>query len=133
MKKKVIIIASAFVVVLAIVILVVVNSLSNSPKGVVRKFVNAVEKNDMRALADVATTETVQLIAMLGPKVQGLIASQAGAKPKSVTEKIDGDTAVVTILLEDDNEVTFDLIKVNGKWKVSIDTDFKGSSSSSYK
>lgn len=132
MKKK-IIIASAIIVVAVIVTLVVVNSLSNSPKGVVQRFVKAIEKNDMKALGEVATPETVQLIAMLGSKVQGMIASQAGGKPKSVTEKIDGDTAIVTILLQDDEEINFDLVKVNGKWKVSIDTDFKGSSSPSYK
>jgi hypothetical protein len=131
-KKKIIIVASV-VVVLAIVAMVVVNSLSNSPKAVVQRFVKAIEKNDMKALSEVATPDTVQLITMLGTKVQGMIASQTGGKPKSVTETIDGDTAVVTIVLEDDNEINFDLVKVNGKWKVSIDTDFKGSSSPSYK
>jgi hypothetical protein len=133
MNKKVIVLASTIVVVLAIVTLVIVNSLSNSPKGVVQRFVKAIEKNDMKALAEVATPNTVQFIAMLGSKVQGMIAAQAGSKPKSVTEAIDGDKAVVTILLQDDEEIKFDLVKVNGKWKVSIDMDFKGSSSPSYK
>ena len=117
-----------FLFCLTIMALMVNCSVMNSPKAAVLKFAKAVEQNDTKAMAKVATPETVQLMAMFGPKIQGMIAAQAGGKPK-VTEKINGDTAVVTIILEDGDEMNIDLIKVNGKWKVSIDTDIKGSSS----
>jgi ketosteroid isomerase-like protein len=94
----------------------------NSPKAALQKFAKAVEKNDMKALADVATPETVQLVAAFGSKIQGYLATAETekGKVKTVTEKIDGDTAVVTVAYENGDEEDFDLVKVDGKWKVSI-------------
>ena len=98
-------------------------SLANSPKVAVKKFGKAIEKNDMKALAKVATPETVQLVAMFGSKMQGYAASMSDKKVKNVMEEIDGDTAVVTIIFTDDEKEVFDLVKVNGKWKVDISMD----------
>jgi hypothetical protein len=98
-------------------------SLVNSPKAAVQKFGKAIEKNDMKALAKVATPETVQLVATFGSKIQGYAASMSARKVKTVTEKIDGDTAVVTVIFDDGEEENFDLKKVDGKWKVHISMD----------
>ena len=95
-------------------------SLVNSPKATVQKFVKAIEKNDMKAMAEVATPETVQLMAMFGTKVQGMVAANTSKKVKTVTETINGDTAVVTIVFDDGEDMSFDLVKADGKWKVSI-------------
>jgi len=95
-------------------------SLVNSPKAAVRKFGKAIEKNDMKALAKVATPETVQLVAAFGSKMQGYAASMSERKIKKVTEEINGNTAVVTIIFDDGDEENFDLKKVDGKWKVHI-------------
>jgi len=100
-------------------------SLGSSPKAAVQKFGKAIEKNDMKALAQVATPETVQLIAAFGSKIQGYAASMSAKKIKTVTEKIDGNTAVVTVIFADGEEENFDLVKIDGKWKVAIDFDFK--------
>jgi hypothetical protein len=99
-------------------------SLINSPKAAVQKFGKAIEKNDMKALAKVATPETVQLVATFGSKIQGYAASMSAKKIKTVTEEIDGDTATVTVIFDDGEEQNFDLVKVDGKWKVNIDMDF---------
>jgi len=99
-------------------------SLVNSPKAAVQKFAKAVEKNDMKALAEVATPETVRLIEVLGSKTRGYAAGMSEKKIKSVTEKIDGNTAEVTVIFEDGDEESFDLVKVDGKWKVSIEMNF---------
>jgi hypothetical protein len=71
-------------------------------------------------MADVATPETMQLMAMFGTKVQGMMAAESQKKVKSITEAIDGDTAVVTIAFENGDEQSIDLIKADGKWKVSM-------------
>jgi len=60
-------------------------SLVNSPKVAVEKFGKAIEKNDMKALAKVATPETVQLVSTFGSKIQGYAASMSDKKIKSVT------------------------------------------------
>jgi ketosteroid isomerase-like protein len=96
-------------------------ALVNSPKTAVRKFYKAIENNDSKAMAQVATPETVQLMAMFGTKVQGMVA--ANGKIIAMTEKINGDTAVVTVVFENGEKETLDLIKVNGKWKVSVSMD----------
>jgi hypothetical protein len=98
--------------------------LTNSPKAAVQKFGKAIEKNDMKALAKVATPETVQLVATFGSKVQGYAASMSQKKIKKVTEEIDGDTAVVTVIFADGEEENFDLVKIDGKWKVNINMNF---------
>jgi len=98
-------------------------SLANSPKATVKKFGKAIEKNDMKALAKVATPETVQLVSMFGSKVQGHAASMSEKKIKKVTEEIDDDTATVTIIFADGEEENFDLVKIDGKWKVDISMD----------
>jgi len=109
---------------LALIVLLAGCFLSNSPKATVRKFGKAVEKNDMAALAQVATPETVQLVATFGSKLQGYAANMSQKKIKTVVEEIDGDTAVVTVFFEDGEEESFDLVKTDGKWKVDIGMDF---------
>jgi ketosteroid isomerase-like protein len=94
--------------------------LDNSPKATVRKFWTAVEKNDMKALAKVATPDTVQLVVTFGSKLRGHAASMLDKKIETTTEEIDGDTAVVTIIFADGEEQNFDLVKVDGKWKVDL-------------
>jgi uncharacterized lipoprotein len=112
MKKKI------FIVGLVLIILLAGCSAVSSPKTAVEKFYKAIEKNDSKAMAEVATPETVQLMAMFGTKVAGQVESYG--KIKSVTETIDGDTAVATVTFENGEEENLDLVKIDGKWKVSV-------------
>jgi hypothetical protein len=103
---------------LVLVIFLAGCSAANSPKAAAEKFYKAIEKNDTKAMAEVATEETVQLIALFGTKMQEMIAEYGGIK--TITETIDGDTAVVTATFENGEEESLDMVKVDGKWKVSI-------------
>ena len=91
----------------------------DSPSSAARKFFNAVEKGDAKAMAEVATPETVQLMAMFGEKAKGM-ATENG-KIKSTTEQIDGDSAVVTLTFDNGETEELTLTKADGKWKVTID------------
>lgn len=97
----------------------------SSPKTTVEKFYKALEKNDTQALAEVSTQETMLLIGMFGSKLQGMVAAN---KVKTLTETIDGETAVVTATFEDGSTDKIDLKKIDGKWKVHIDMNDKKNS-----
>jgi hypothetical protein len=89
-----------------------------SPSSVVRKFCTAIEKNDAKAMEQVATPQTVLIITMFGEKLQGVMVTRG--KIISTTEEINGDTAVVVVTFEDGTTENLDLIKVDGKWKVTF-------------
>jgi hypothetical protein len=91
---------------------------SDSPSSVARKFYSAIEKNDPKAMGQVATPETVQLMAMFGEKASGMVT--ANGKITKTTEEINGDTAVVTLTFANGETETLDLKKVDGKWKVAL-------------
>ena len=110
-----------FALIICVAFIASCGSSSDSPSSVARKFFNAVEKGDSKAMAEVATAETVQLMAMFGEKAKGM-ATENG-KIKSTTEQIDGDTAIVTITFENDETEDLTLKKIDGKWKVAIDMD----------
>jgi ABC-type glycerol-3-phosphate transport system substrate-binding protein len=94
-------------------------SAASTPSAAAKKFYEAVEKNDTKMMAEYATPETVSVIAMFGQKVSGMMA--AYGKIDSVSEVIDGDTAVVTVKFSNGETSDLDMIKVDGKWKVNID------------
>ena len=92
---------------------------NNSPSVVARKFYAAVEKNDSKAMGEVATSKTVQTMAMFGEKASGMV--KAYGEITETTEEIEGETAVVTVKFASGDTQDLDLIKVDGKWKVNID------------
>jgi len=93
-------------------------SLVGGPSSAARRFYAAVDRGDTKALEQAATPETVQLITMYGEKAKGMLTSNG--RIKSTTEKIDGNTAVVTLTFENGETTDLDLIKTDGKWKVTI-------------
>jgi hypothetical protein len=94
------------------------SNVGNSPKATVQKFYQTLEKQDYKTMGTIATPETIQFVTMFGPKLRGMAASYG--KVKSIEEKIDGDKAVVTTKFENGEETSIDLVKIDGKWKVSI-------------
>ena len=100
------------------VVLIAGCSRNDSPTSVAYKFYAAIEKNDIKAMGQTATPETVQMITMLGEKAAGMVT--AYGKVKSSTEEINGDTAVVTFTFESGEISELDLVKVDGKWKVAM-------------
>jgi len=101
-----------------VIIALLVSCGGGSPQSSVQKFFNAVEKNDTKAMSSVATEETVQLITMFGEKAQTSV-TQNG-KIKSMTQEIDGDKAKVQVTFTNGETSDVDLVKVNGKWLVSL-------------
>jgi hypothetical protein len=117
MKNKIILISLVFAAFLASC-----SFFERSPKETVDKFYKTLEKSDFKAMAEVATPETVELMAIFGTKIQGMMAAK-NRKVKTVTEKIDGETAVVTITFDDEEKEIIDLKRIDGKWKVHISMD----------
>jgi hypothetical protein len=107
---------NGFGVCLVFVVLLTGCSGANTPSAVVREYYKAIEKNDPKALAKVTTEKTAKNLAQFATKAHDHVV--ALGKIKTVAEEINGDTAVVTVTFENDEE-NIDVIKVDGKWKVS--------------
>ena len=89
----------------------------SGPSAAVQKFFDAAQKNDTKAMEQVATEETIALMAMFGEKTQGSL-SEYG-KITTMEETIDGDTATVKTTFGNGETDDIKLVKVDGKWKVS--------------
>jgi len=89
-----------------------------SPSATARAFYAAVQKGDAKALEKTATPQTASLIAMFGEKAK--TSMEGYGKITGTSEKIDGDTAVVTLTFENGETEDLTLVKDNGQWKVSI-------------
>jgi len=89
-----------------------------SPTAAAKGFMAAVEKGDAKAIEKYSSAETAALIAMFGEKAQTSIKDKG--KVTDTSEVIDGDTAKVTFTFENGETDDIDLVKVDGKWKVSI-------------
>ena len=105
-----------FAVLLVVIVLLASCSVANTPTAVTRAYFDALAKNDMKALAKVTTSETLKNLAQMGDKAHQVVV--AYGKLLSISEEIDGDTAIVTVVFENE-EGEIDLRKINGKWKVS--------------
>jgi len=91
---------------------------SPKPSAVAERFFTALAKGDMETVGKYATTETMQMVATFGSKLQN--AAKMAGKIKSSTETITDDTAEVTLYFENGEEENVDLVKVDGKWKVDM-------------
>jgi ketosteroid isomerase-like protein len=88
------------------------------PSKVARQFFAAIEKGDVGQLPKCATAETVATARVYAEKARGYVAARGGVA--STEEAIDGKKAVVTVKFKDGSTEKIDLVKVKGKWKVSI-------------
>ncbi len=92
---------------------------TNTPTAAVKAFYEAIEKGDAAALGKVTTPETATLMTALMSMAQANLVSNP---IQSYTEQIadDGNTAVVTITSQDNSTADIDVVKIDGKWLVSI-------------
>jgi len=88
------------------------------PSAAAKGFITAVEKGDAKAMEKYATAETAGLIAAFGEKAKTSITEKG--KVTDTSEEIDGDTAKVTLTFANGETEDLDLVKVDGKWKVTI-------------
>ena len=100
----------------------------NSPSGVAKQFYTAAEKGDVKAMTALMDPDSAQLIAAMAEKIEGT-AENEGSIKKNVREKggiikaeeaIEDDTAKVTLTFKDGSTENLDLVKIDGKWKVTI-------------
>ncbi len=94
----------------------------NSPSAAALAFYEAAKKGDAKALAKVLTPQMAELITLLDDSmIEGIKEEAAGgSKVIKTSEKIDGNTAVVTFTFEDGETEDIALIKIAGKWKVDL-------------
>jgi len=108
-----------------IAVLLVVGMVScggGSPSAVARAFFDAAQKGDLKAVQKVTTPETGALLGMFWDmaKEQMKKSDEDAKKITKTSEKIDGDTAVVTLTFANGETDDVDLKKVDGKWLVNI-------------
>ncbi len=102
----------------------------NSPEGVTKDFLTAMQKVDLEKAKELCAPETASLITMMETYGKAemekakLEAKDKGVKEiKIISSKIDGDKAKVVYTAGDEKEETMDLKKIDGKWKVSVDKE----------
>lgn len=91
---------------------------SVSPSLTARMFYGALASGNTKLLEETATPQTVRAVAMFGDKAK--TGASSYGKIKSVSEKIDGDKAVVTVTFANGKKEDVHLVKTDGKWKVTI-------------
>jgi len=91
----------------------------SSPTNVVKKLHVAIEKGDAEAISELMTPEAAQMMVLLGEKAKGTISSYGGIE--KTEEAINGDTAEVKVTYKNGETSDYELVKIDGKWKVAID------------
>ena len=107
---------------LAVIVLFCISACGQkTPTATVKAYYNAIEKNDAKALERNATSEVVAMWAMYSSKAQGMLLERG--KPTGFSERITGNTAVVTVTFANGERETEHLVKDGGKWKVTMPPD----------
>ena len=89
-----------------------------SPTNVVEQLHTAVEKGDTRKIGELMTPDAAGMTTMMGDKAKGTLASYGPIT--NTKETINGDFATVVVTYRNGDTGNFDLVKVNGKWKVTM-------------
>ena len=110
--------AALAAMIVASLVLAMASCGGGSPTAALRSFMTAFEKGDAKAMEKVATPETVALMGMFGEKGKASLAEYG--KITYSDEKINGDTATVKMTFANGESSDVDLIKVDGKWKVTV-------------
>jgi ketosteroid isomerase-like protein len=100
-------------------------SSSGKPSSVVKKFYTAIEKGDTAAFNELMTPDSAQMMIMFAEKAKGMLDEKAdsGSITNAISkmeETINGDTATVKTIFKDGSTENLDLVKVDGKWKISM-------------
>ena len=90
----------------------------SDPSNVVKQFHTAVEKGDNKAIAKLVTPESSGTVIGLLQLFQGTLMEYGSIE--STQQTIDGDTAVVEVTYKNGNTDNYDLVKVDGKWLITI-------------
>lgn len=99
--------------------IVVIGCSGDTPAKVVKKLHVAIEKEDAKAIGQLMTPEGAQIIIMTAEKSKGAIIAYGGIE--KAEEIINGNNAVVKVVYKNGETNDFDLVKIDGKWKVSME------------
>ena len=91
-----------------------------SPESVAKNFTENLAKGNYTEAKKYATESSGQMIDLLATLGGEIKNSDSNFKFKATSEEIDGNEATVYYINEDGEEDTVELVKVDGKWKVSI-------------
>jgi len=91
----------------------------SSPTSVVKQLHTAIEKGDSKKIGELMTPDGAEMVIMMGDKMKGVLASYGDIT--GTKETIEGDTATVVVTYKNGETSDYDLVKVDGKWKVSVD------------
>ncbi|MDR2476769.1 MAG: DUF4878 domain-containing protein [Treponema sp.] len=89
-----------------------------SPSDVAKQLYTALEKGDAKTVGELMTPEAAQMMTMFMEKAKGMVTAKGGIT--STEETIDGDTAVVKTTFKDGSIEELEFVKIDGKWKVTI-------------
>ena len=90
-----------------------------SPSSVTKQFYTALEKGDQNAINELMTEKDAQMMSMFMEKAQGTVSARGGVA--KTEETIDGDTAKVKTTFKDGSTEELNLVKIDGKWKVTME------------
>jgi len=91
----------------------------SSPSTVVRQLHTAIEKQDSKKINQLMSAEAAAAVIMYGEKASGMISEYGGIE--KTTETIDGNHATVEVTYKNGDKEEWELEKIDGKWKVTID------------
>jgi hypothetical protein len=89
-----------------------------SPSNVVKQLYTAVEKKDAKKIEELMVPGAGTLVVSMLEKMEGTVKSYG--KITKTQETIDGDKATVKVTYENGEQADFDLVKIDGKWKVDL-------------
>jgi len=92
---------------------------AGSPSSAVKKLHTAIEKDDLKSINELMTPQAAQIMIMMGEKSKGAIAAYGGIE--KTEEIINGNNAVVKVTYKNGETSDFNLVKIDGKWKVNIE------------
>ena len=95
-----------------------------SPESVVREFYTAVERGNAQKMLDLSTPESAAMISMLAgmledEKVKGSLEERGRIASTEVTD-ISDEAATVKVTYANGDDDDFNLVKINGKWKIDV-------------
>ena len=96
----------------------------SSPESVVKEFYTAVERGNANKMLELSTPESAGMINMVAgmmedEKVKGQLEERGGIVTTEVTS-ISDNNATVTATFANGDDDNFDLVKVDGKWKIDL-------------
>ena len=97
------------------------NKNGSNPSSIVKQYFFAIDKIDEKTIYELVTPDLAQRMVdyMNIEDTKELLNDLGGIK--SIEEKIFGNFATVRIIFKDDLTDEIDLIKINGKWKISLE------------